>query len=78
MAYYNDVNNTSFYSTSASGEADTYPFLDQMTATEGANFETPEMLTNGWNVNGQPGYVTGPSTSLRPEASFGEYDCSLR
>jgi len=75
MAYYNDANNTNFYSTSASGEPDAYPFLGQMTATEGANFEAPE---NSWDVNGQPDYMAGPSTSFGPEASFGEYDCSLR
>jgi len=78
MAYYNDANNTNFYSTSASGEPDTYPFLGQMSATEGANFEAPEILTNSWDVSGQPGYMAGPSTSLRPEESFGEYDCSFR
>jgi len=76
MTYYNNTDDASFYPTSSAfGELDSYPSLGQMTATEGANFEAPE---NSWNVNGQPDYMAGPSTSFGPEASFGEYDCSLR
>jgi len=79
MAYYNNADDASFYPTSSAfGVLDSYPFLGQMTATEGASIEAPETLANSRNANGQPDYMAGPSTSFGPEASFGEYDCSLR
>jgi len=77
MAYYNNADDASFYPTStAFGELDAYPLLNQISAIEGENIEAPHTLTNDWNVGGQPDYMVGSLTGLGAEPSFGKNDCS--
>jgi len=76
MAYYNNADDASFYPISAFDELDTYPFLNQISATEGENIEAPHTFTDDWNVGGQPDYMVGSLTSLGAEPSFGKNDYS--
>ncbi|KAF9643575.1 hypothetical protein BDM02DRAFT_3123262 [Thelephora ganbajun] len=62
MSYIDDTDNSSFYSVSStSGQFDLYPV---------------DTFTDGWRENGQPGYIAGPSTSLRAQARCGSPDSS--
>ena len=62
MAYFN-----SYYPTSVSGEPDAYPFLGQMSTTEGVDIGT---FTNGWGMVEQPGPTVGSPAGLT--ASYGK------
>jgi hypothetical protein len=79
MAYFNNTNNTNFYSTSfAFGEPDAYPFLSQMSATEDADdSQTYGSLADRWGMVERPGPMVGPPTSSWAAASYGSYHCSL-
>ena len=56
MAYFNNTNNTNFYPTpSASGEFNTYPFLNHASATEDVTGQVYDTFTSRW----QPGPMVG-------------------
>ena len=71
MSYFNG-DNTNFYPTSTLGGFDDYPH--QMPVLEHVDVCIPQTSTNGWSIHEQQGYAGGSLTSLRPEASFGEYN----
>ena len=75
MAYFNNTDDTSLYTTASTfGESDAY--LSQTSATEKANDQTSDPFANGWSMGRQPNYMVGSPASLKAEASFGKYDYS--
>ena len=77
MAYFNNSNNTDFYSaSSASGELDAYPFLNQASAIEEAGGQGYCTCAECQSTVGRPLPMVGSPTSLRANASFGKYHCS--
>ena len=78
MAYSNNYDNSSFYSTfSAPGEFETYPFLDQIPTIEEANVHPHNPLADPWGTAGQPSHLVGSSTSLQATASYGKHICNI-
>ena len=73
MAYFNDANNSSFYS-SVSGALYSYPSPNQVFAidTEGANNQIFADPTDRWSMGRRSGPMVGPPTSLRATANSGE------
>jgi len=70
MDYFNDFDNTDFYSTSYNpSDFDAYPFLDRASTTE----ETHGTFADGWGMGVQPDRGVGFPRSLEPEASFGKH-----
>ena len=77
MAYFNP-NNADFYSTSSAlGELEGYPFLNQASATEEANVQAYHPFADPWSMTGQPRRLVGEPTSLRAEASYGKCICNI-
>ena len=77
MAYFNP-NNVNFYpASSAPGEIEGYPFLDQTSATEEANFQPYHPFADPWSMAGQPTRLVGEPTTLRAEASYGKCICNI-
>jgi len=77
MTYSNNANDTTSYPTYPTfGEFNAYPTLGQMSATE-EDARAPNTSAHGWGMGGQPSYMVNSQRSLRPEASFGEYDYGL-
>jgi len=79
MAYFNDNNNTGFYSApDASGGFESYPFLGQASATEEfSNHHTYPPFSDRWSMGRQPGPMIGSATNLRATANSGACHCNL-
>lgn len=77
MAYFNDIDDASFYFTSsASSEPEVYPFLGRMSAIGGGNIQSNHTIADPWSMMGkQPSRLIDPPAGL--PASYGEYCCSL-
>jgi len=74
MAYYSNPNNASSYPTSsASGELESYSLLSQMLATEEVNNQADPTFVDQWDTIRWPGLMVGSPTSLRATASYGEH-----
>ena len=74
MAYFNP-NNADFYPTfPVPGEIEGYPFLNQTSATEEANFQAYHSFADPWSTAGQ---LVGEPTSLRAEAGYGKCICGI-
>ena len=74
MAYFDDPNHASFYS-SVSGGIYSYPPLNNQTFAidaEVANSQLSADPTDPWSMDRRPGPRFGSPTSLRATASFGE------
>jgi len=75
MAYFNDANNTSSYSTpSASGEFYSYPLPSRTfaTDTEGTNSQVYAEPTDEWSMVRRSGPMVEPPTSLWATGTYGE------
>ena len=73
MAYFNP--NPNLYPTSsAPGEIEGYPFLDQTSATEEANSQAYHSFADPWSTAGQ---LVGEPTGLRAEAGYGKCICNI-
>ena len=78
MAYFNHVNNDTFYpDPTTSDEFGVYPFLGQMSTNEEGNVPTFDPFANGWGVGGQEGYMESEPVGLQAATSFGEDSSSL-
>ena len=82
MAYNNNNNNNNngadLHSIfSSSNDFDAYPFLNQTSADEEANYLTQDTFADCWGMDRQPDYAVGSSRSLRAEPDFGKHSCSL-
>jgi len=73
MAYFNNADDTTYPNSFTFDEFDEYPILGQTSAASDAAAITPT-FAHGWGMGGEPGPMISSSRSLRPEASFGEYE----
>ena len=77
MDYYNNANANLYSISSASTEFDTYPFPNQIPATEEARTHGYDAYADYWCAVEQPGPMVSSPANLQAITSYGKCHCSL-